>query len=251
MRENVRKKNDISSGRRCRAAFCACFAVGILLACLLAGCGRGEEDLYHLDGLGEAQGGAGGKAEASYGSSPIGTSASGATSPTGTSASGGSSTTGEEASDGSSASGAEALAEEVIYVYVCGAVEEPGVVALPKGSRAEAGVEAAGGMREDADADYVNLAAPLSDGEKLYIPTLDESPGLMAQDGGGGQGGLVNINTADSALLCTLPGIGASRAGDIIAYREANGAFGTIEDIMKVPGIKDSVFEKLKSLITV
>ena len=137
----------------------------------------------------------------------------------------------------------------LIYVFVCGAVLRPGVVALPEGSRAEAGVLAAGGMREDADADYVNLAALLTDGEKLYIPTLEEGTALKQADAAGG--GLVNINTADSGLLCTLPGIGESRAADIIAYREQNGAFAGIEDIMKVPGIKESVFEKLKALITV
>lgn len=137
----------------------------------------------------------------------------------------------------------------LIYVFVCGAVRQPGVVALPEGSRAEAGVLAAGGMREDADPDYVNLAELLKDGQKLYIPTLEE--GLTLRQAESADTGLVNINTADSNALCTLPGIGESRARDIIAYRETNGAFASIEDIMKVSGIKESAFSKIKDLITV
>ena len=150
--------------------------------------------------------------------------------------------------EGSASEGERAEKAEQIYVFVCGAVKRPGVVALPGGSRAQDGVLAAGGMREDADPNYVNLAALLSDGEKLYIPTREESADLQKEEE---QSGLVNINTAGSAELCTLPGIGESRAADIISYREANGRFGAIEDIMKVNGIKESVFSKIKELITV
>lgn len=136
--------------------------------------------------------------------------------------------------------------EAEIYVYVCGAVNEPGVVRLREGSRAADALEKAGGFREDAGTDSVNLAAKVSDGEKLYIPTADESvsPGQEAD-------GLININTADADLLCTLPGIGASRAADILYYREVNGLFETCEDIMKVPGIKTSVYGKIRDRITV
>lgn len=134
-----------------------------------------------------------------------------------------------------------------ICVYVCGAVTTPGVVRLKEGSRAEDALEAAGGFREDAAVDYVNLAAKVSDGEKLYFPTVDESEGMEEQE----SGGLVNINTADAAALCTLPGIGESRAADIIRYRETSGPFETCEDIMKVSGIKTSVYSKICDLITV
>ncbi len=136
-----------------------------------------------------------------------------------------------------------------VYVYVCGAVQKPGVVALMPGSRAQDALEAAGGFAADAWREYVNLAQEVTDGEKLYFPWLDEAESLLAPPEG--KDGLVNINTADAAALQTLPGIGASRAGDILSYREANGAFEKPEDIMKVPGIKDSVYQKLKDKITV
>lgn len=135
-----------------------------------------------------------------------------------------------------------------IRVHVCGAVMSPGVVALPEDSRAEDALEAAGGFAENAWRDYVNLAERVQDGEKLYFPTLEESESLVLQEA---DSGLVNINTADVAMLCTLPGIGESRANDIIAYREANGPFGSCEDIMKVSGIKDSVYSKISDKITV
>ncbi len=137
-----------------------------------------------------------------------------------------------------------------ICVYVCGAVVNPGVVRLPEDSRAEDALLAAGGFSEEARTDYVNLAARVSDGEKLYIPDRQEAEALLSSADAQASG-LVNINTADAALLCTLPGIGESRARDIIAYREENGAFQSAEDIMKVSGIKESTYEKLSSRITI
>lgn len=140
--------------------------------------------------------------------------------------------------------------DEVICVYVCGAVTQPGVVELPSGSRADDAVRMAGGMTQEADCDYVNLAQLLTDGEKLYIPSVREAMELeqrMEEEADG----LVNINTAGADKLCTLPGIGESRARDIISYREQNGSFASIEDIMKVPGIKAAAFEKIKEKITV
>lgn len=133
-------------------------------------------------------------------------------------------------------------------VYVCGAVEKPGVVSLSEGSRAEDALAAAGGFAENAKRDYVNLAEWVTDGQKLYFPTLEEAEILIEQESGNG---LVNINTADVDTLCTLPGIGESRAKDIIAYREAHGAFASCEDIMQVSGIKNSVYSKISDMITV
>lgn len=153
---------------------------------------------------------------------------------------------------------ADADSEEIprIYVYVCGAVNNPGVVVLQEGSRAEAALDAAGGFRQDARTDYVNLAAKVSDGEKLYFPTEEEMAGAPAglwaelPDESTGDG-LININTADEAALCTLSGIGESRARDILRYREENGPFESCEDIMKVPGIKDSVYSKIRDRIKI
>jgi competence protein ComEA len=140
--------------------------------------------------------------------------------------------------------------DSFVYVYVCGAVNTPSVVKLLLGSRAQAAVEAAGGFREDADIDAVNLAAFVEDAQCLDIPTIEESI-LKEKEFQNTKDGIVNLNTADSSQLTTLPGIGESRAQDIIAYREEYGEFVVIEDIMKVPGIKESAFAKIKSKITV
>ena len=169
-----------------------------------------------------------------------------------------------EGSDGVSASGpardksvgqAEPDTQE-ICVYVCGAVKISGVVLLPQGSRAADALDAAGGFDKDAAEEAVNLAAKVSDGEKLYFPTKEEyaqggARGSWQDIGNAREDGLVNINTADQDRLCTLPGIGQSRAADIIAYREANGGFSACEDIMKVSGIKESVYEKICDRICV
>ncbi len=137
---------------------------------------------------------------------------------------------------------------EQILVHVCGAVQMPGVISLQSGSRVIDAVTMAGGMTTDADPDYLNLAAVLCDGEKVYVPTVEE---VLLWEMQQGRNELININTADEVQLCTLPGIGESKANDIIVYRMENGAFQTIEDIMKVPGIKDSLFQKIKEFIDV
>ena len=143
----------------------------------------------------------------------------------------------------------EETAQE-ICVYVCGAVTAPGVVFLHDGSRAADALEAAGGFAPEAAEEAVNLAARVSDGEKLFFPSREEYE-AEASEAAAAASGLVNINTADIAQLCTLPGIGESRAADIIAYREAQGGFAACEDIMQVPGIKESVYSKISSKITV
>jgi len=142
------------------------------------------------------------------------------------------------------------VAEQMIYVHVCGAVMNPGVVCLPAGSRRGDAVLAAGGFTENAGENYVNLAALLTDGEQLYIPDAEEGEMLMharMQDGNA----VVNINTATQEVLCTLPGIGSSRAKDIIAYREKHGKFSRKEDIMQVSGIKESIYQRICEQIVV
>lgn len=155
-------------------------------------------------------------------------------------------------------------------VHICGAVVHPGVYILEGESRVYQAIEKAGGFREDADADFLNQADFLSDGMKLYVPTKEEvekagalpkwqeagvtdSTGNTSTGGASGEQGasLININTASEELLCTLPGIGSSKAKSIIAYREKNGSFQKIEDIMNVEGIKDGLFQKIKNEITV
>lgn len=154
-----------------------------------------------------------------------------------------------------------------IYVHVCGAVVCPGVYALPAGSRVYEAIQAAGGFTEEADTDYVNQALQLSDASRIMIPTMEETEAL-GQPGGqngitggvagtsetqesSGDGGKININTASESQLCDIPGIGAVRAAAIAAYRQEYGAFETIEDIMKVSGIKQGTYDKIKDSITV
>lgn len=138
--------------------------------------------------------------------------------------------------------------KSMIYVHVCGQVNNPGVYELESGSRVFAAIEMAGGINEFADAASLNLAKEVKDGEQIYVPEIGEaemsSPSSVSD-------GLVNINTATAEELTSLPGIGQSRAKTIIDYRETNGDFSAIEDIMNVTGIKEASFAKIKDLIKV
>ena len=139
-----------------------------------------------------------------------------------------------------------------IYVHICGAVINPGVYQVPAGTRVYQALELAGGSSDDAYLSGINLADKLADGQKVYIPAEGENAeGILSIDSGGVQSVMININTASEAELMTLPGIGQSRAKDIINYRVKNGLFESIDDIMKVSGIKEAAFEKIKDLIKV
>ena len=165
-----------------------------------------------------------------------------------------------------SESGSEDRAEECV-VYVCGAVKKEGVYTLPEGSRVSDALEAAGGYTKKAGRGAVNLARRVTDGEKIRFPEEGEEPEESGDEGSGdgrtgagndGSGGSgtgdtmdsrININTADAAELTQLPGIGATRAEDILAYRSAKGNFSKPEDLMQVPGIKEGIYNKLKDHI--
>ena len=139
-----------------------------------------------------------------------------------------------------------------IYVHICGAVINPGVYQVPVGTRVYQALELAGGSSDDAYLSGINLADKLADGQKVYIPAEGENAeGILSTDSGDVQSVMININTASEAELMTLPGIGQSRAKDIINYRVKNGLFESIDDIMKVSGIKEAAFEKIKDLIKV
>ena len=139
-----------------------------------------------------------------------------------------------------------------IYVHICGAVINPGVYQVPVGTRVYQALELAGGSSDDAYLSGINLADKLADGQKVYIPAEGENAeGIISTDSGDVQSVMININTASEAELMTLPGIGQSRAKDIINYRVKNGLFESIDDIMKVSGIKEAAFEKIKDLIKV
>lgn len=171
--------------------------------------------------------------------------------------------------------------EEGIKVYIVGCVKKPGIVTLKKGQIINDAIAAAGGATQDADLDNINLAFKLSDNVMLKIrskkenilteppktgqnaPNNSSSKGntgikVVADSGGavvddtntgGKNGGKININSASIDELDTLPGVGKETAKDIIAYREKSGKYKTISDIMKVPGIKQNKFDKLKDYI--
>ena len=169
--------------------------------------------------------------------------------------------------DAQDADGQASPAPAGIAVYVSGAVASPGVYTLAEGARACDAVEAAGGLREDASADSVNLARKLADGEQLAIPTQEQAASGAASQAGGaavsdvGAAGSsaqanaalrpVNINTAGLEELDSLSGVGPATAQAIIDEREANGPFSSIEDIQRVSGIGEKKFEKLKAEICV
>ncbi len=170
----------------------------------------------------------------------------------------GEASSGEGQPSGETADESEKL-PAVIFVHVCGAVKNPGVYELPAGSRGMDAVEAASGFSEDACQEYTNLAVLLTDGSMLRIPTREEASlweeeGLTGEESNGTAAGgskPVNLNTADIAQLCSLSGIGESRARDIISYREAHGGFKAKEEIMQVSGIGQKIYEKIEPYITV
>lgn len=136
------------------------------------------------------------------------------------------------------------------YVHICGEVNAPGVYEVSEGSRIFEVVELAGGYTAQAASDYLNMAETVKDGMKLIVPAVGEEAELDSF-GGSYDDKKVNLNTATKEELMTLKGIGEARAADIISYREKHGEFQTVEDIMKVPGIKDAAFQKIKEDIFV
>lgn len=178
-----------------------------------------------------------------------------------------------------------------IYVDICGAVAQPGVYELSPDSRVFHAIEKAGGYLPEAAASYLNRARSLNDGQQIYVPTQEEVDSRMipqTQDGNvqngersqaegiGADGQIsgtmidtqvpsdggsadqstseasrINLNTADVSQLTTLTGVGESKALAIIAYREENGPFTSVEDIMNVPGIKEGTYEKIKDKIAI
>ena len=138
-----------------------------------------------------------------------------------------------------------------LRVYVSGAVQNPDVYTLLQDSIVKDAIEAAGGPTGDADLERINLALPVSDGQQVHVPRQGEdSPPVQPPSGQPSSGGKVNINTAGSDLLESLPGIGPALAQRIIDYRQAHGPFERIEDVTEVSGIGEATFEAIQDLIT-
>lgn len=151
----------------------------------------------------------------------------------------------------------EQAQSDLIAVHICGAVKQPGVYEIADGSRLFELINLAGGLEENAAGDYINQAEKVEDGQRYYIPTLNEMEdlsvsekfeGLQSNDKESKQK-LVNINTADAEELMTLPGIGEAKAKSIIDYRNNNGKFKNTEELMNIPGIKEGLYSKIASMI--
>lgn len=144
-----------------------------------------------------------------------------------------------------------------VVVHVAGAVVAPGIHELSAGSRVDDAIAAAGGLTLEADGSRINLAAPVTDGERIYVPKVGEDapPVVVGSSPGGGAGGaaggVVNLNQADAAALDALPGIGPATATAIIEHRDRIGRFTSVDQLLDVRGIGEAKLEQLRSLVTV
>jgi competence protein ComEA len=160
--------------------------------------------------------------------------------------------------DPSSPTGAGARATpSAVYVHVLGAVAAPGLYPLSAGARVVDAIAAAGGFTDEANPAGVNLARPVADGEQLRVPTQGEevsdaaAPGVgPGADGAPAAGAKVNLNSATSEQLQTLPRVGPALAGRILAWRAANGRFASVDDLLNVSGIGEKTIEALRDLVT-
>lgn len=158
-----------------------------------------------------------------------------------------------------------AAAEEpaTIFVHVTGCVAQPGLCELPADARIADAIRAAGGFTSEASEGSLNLAQALSDGEQVRVPSCEEASAAAAgtsavggdaaalTGGGASAAGKVNLNTADAAQLQTISGIGAAKAQKIIAYREANGRFASVDDLLNVSGIGEKTLASMRDQICI
>jgi competence protein ComEA len=200
----------------------------------------------------EAAGGTASDGAAPDGAAPDGAAAGGAAA-------------GDAAPDGAAPAPVESgIGDAGVVVHVVGQVAAPGLVTLPVGARVADAVDAAGGPTGEADLSALNLARTVVDGEQLRVPAPgEEVPAPPAPAGGGASGGaaggtgspgagaLVDLNSADEAALDTLPGIGPALAGRIIAWREENGRFASVDELDEVSGIGPTLLERLRDLVRV
>lgn len=147
-------------------------------------------------------------------------------------------------------------AQTGVYVHVAGAVHRAGLYRLDAGGRVADAVARAGGFADDADRDGVNLARTVTDGEQIVVPVRGSAPvdaGSGSAGGGGAGGGstLIDLNTATREQLDTLPRVGPAMADRIIAWRQENGRFTSVDDLLSVPGIGDKMLAAIRDLVRV
>lgn len=147
--------------------------------------------------------------------------------------------------------GPASVAPAGVYVHVSGEVRDPGLYRLESSARVVDAVAAAGGFTDEASREAVNLARPVSDGEQLVVPAEGAEGAHAAAPVQPEGDGRVNLNTADLAALDTLPRIGPAIAQRILDWREANGRFTSVDDLMAVPGIGEKMLAALRDLVTV
>lgn len=149
--------------------------------------------------------------------------------------------------------GTDTEEENLVYVQVSGAVKSPGVYGLAEGSRVFQALELAGGITEKADPTSLNQAECVADGQMIHVLTTEEAAALGEEPGKVQpvDDGKVNLNTAAKEELMTLAGIGEAKAESILAWRQEHGSFAQIEDLMKIEGIKEGVFSKIRDSVKV
>jgi competence protein ComEA len=147
-----------------------------------------------------------------------------------------------------------------VTVHVAGQVAHPGVYALPAGGRVADAVVAAGGTASEADVEQLNLAARLSDGERIYVPKKGEAtpavavspaPASAGTKAAGTPAGPVDLNTATAEQLEALPGVGPATSKAILTYRSSHGRFRSVTELLEVPGIGPAKLEALRPLVKV
>jgi competence protein ComEA len=150
----------------------------------------------------------------------------------------------------------------VVVVHVAGQVMAPGVYTLPPGARVVDAIDRAGGVLATATADAINLAEPLRDGDRVYVPSIDDASGVPAgvtssaspgpePGASSSPAGPIDLNAATIEQLDALPGVGPSTAAAIIAHRQSNGPFASVDDLDAVRGIGPAKLEALRDLVTV
>ena len=147
--------------------------------------------------------------------------------------------------------GSATVAPAEVYVHVLGRVSHPGLYVLEQGTRVADALAAAGGTLDDADLQAVNLARLLSDGEQIVVPQVGAAPAPGSVAPGSDGDGVIDLNSADQTALETLPRIGPALAERIIQWRDDNGRFASVDDLLAVPGIGEKLLEGLRDKVRV